>query len=235
MLEIRKRFHNDVAILYLTGDIDINSADLIEETGLLLKEGSKKILCNFNGVNLVDYNGLSILAIAYKNVINKKGSIKFCDVPSHVKELFKSTRLNVVFEIYGDEKVALNSFNVSSIVDKLHLRRRFKRIETHMKARFSPGLSGEGKLFTGNIFNLSGEGLFIFTKHTFPPGSQLYIELPIKEKGRFLPVMGTVIWLADKEIQPHCYPGMGIQFTDIDKFTQQKIVEFIEKHLIRRS
>ena len=47
--------------------------------------------------------------------------------------------------------------------------------------------------------------------------------------------MGRVIWLADKELQPHAYPGMGVEFVNLDKHTQTKIIDFIDKHLVLRS
>ena len=55
-----------------------------------------------------------------------------------------------------------------------------------------------------------------------------------KTKGT-LSLMGSVIWLADKEIQPHSYPGMGVNFVNLSKATQTKIVEFIDKNITRRS
>src|SRR4030042_6745328 len=112
-MEIRKRFSGNTAVLYIAGNIDIDSAAIIEETGILLKEGICRILCNFANVNVVDYNGLSILAIAYKNAANQKGILKFCEVPMHIKELFRAARLDMVFEIYADGETALQRFGLS--------------------------------------------------------------------------------------------------------------------------
>ena len=234
-MEIRKRFIKSVAVLYIAGNINVDSASLIEETGRLLKEGIQKILCNFANVNIVDYNGLSILAIAYKNVINLRGRLKFCNVGSHIKELFKAARLDTVFEIYADEENALKSFELTSKVDKLPLRRRFKRIDVNITARYKVGLSADTKLLKGKILNLSGEGLFIFSKDTFPASTQLYLEIGLIPEEKPLTMMGTVIWLADKELQPHAHPGMGVEFTNLSKRSQARIIEFIDKNITRRS
>lgn len=234
-MEIRKRFSKNIAILYITGNIDINSAGIIEETGRLLKEGMQKILCSFANVNIVDYNGLSILAIAYKNVNNQKGILKFCNVPAHIKELFKTARLDTVFEMQNDEKSALKSFELTTKVDKMVLRRRFKRIDVSITARYKTGLSADTKLSSGKVLNLSGEGLFIYSKNTFPVSTRLYLEITVGERKEPITMMGSVIWLADKKLQPHAYPGMGIRFANLGKKTQTKLIDFIDKRITRRS
>jgi anti-sigma B factor antagonist len=234
-MEIRKRFVKNIAVLYLAGNVDVNSANFIEETGHLIKENVQKILVNFANVNIVDYNGLSILGIAYKNVVNQKGILKFCDVPLHIKELFKTARLDKVFEIYNNEKDALQSFKLSTKVDKLHLRRRFKRIDINITARYKKGLSAKTKLLKGKVLNIGGEGLFIYSKNTFPVATQLYLEIELEKKKTPITMMGTVIWLADKKLQPHAYPGMGVSFMNLDKKLQDKIIFFIDKHITRRT
>lgn len=234
-MEIRKRFSDNIAILYITGNIDINSAALIEKTGQLLKEGIKKILCNFANVTMVDYNGLSLLAIAYKNVVNQKGALKFVSVPRHIKELFKMARLDAIFDIYSEEESAIKGFEITSKVDGLTLRRRFKRIDISIPVKYKVGLSAEQKLHKGKALNVSGEGLYVYTKETFPASTQIYLEIHLGQEKGPLTLMGTVIWLADKELQPHAFPGMGIKFTNVDKDSQARIIEYIDKNITTRS
>ena len=234
-MEIRKRFSNNVAILYISGKIDVNSAAIIEVTGSFIKEGIKKILCNFSNVEALDYNGLSVLAIAYKNAANQEGMLKFCNVPRSIKALFKASRLDLTFSIYRDEESALKSFDLSDKADKLRLRRRFERADIQTTLKYKVGLSANTKLLKGKILNISGEGLFVFTKNTYPTSAELYMELTLADAKRPLILTGTVIWLADKEIQPHSYPGMGIRFSGLDERTQTKIINFIDKNITTRS
>ncbi|MGB2706159.1 MAG: PilZ domain-containing protein [Candidatus Omnitrophota bacterium] len=234
-MEIRKRFFKNIAVLYVAHNIDIDSAALIEETGRLTKEGIQKILCNLANVNLVDYNGLSILTIAYKNVVNQKGIMKFCSVPAHIKGLLKAARLDTVFEMYADEESALKSFELSARVDRLSLRRRFKRIDVNIPVKYKVGLSADSKLSKGKILNMGGEGMFILSKHTHPASTQLYMEIGFDKTKKPLALMGTVIWLADKELQPHSYPGMGVELVNIAKRTQEELIAFIDKNITRRS
>jgi len=234
-MEIRKRFSNRIAVLYITGKVDINAAGFIEETGRLPKEGINKILCNFSNVTMVDYNGLSILAIAYKNIVNQRGAIKFCNVPAHIKELFKAARLDEVFDMFPDEESAIKGFDLTTKVDKLPLRRRFKRVDISTPVRFKIGVSTSNKLAKGKILNLSGEGMFIHAKNTFPVATDLYVEVLLSGIKSPLIITGMVVWLADKELQPHSYPGMGIKFKNIDKKSQDSIISYIDKNLTRRS
>ncbi len=234
-MEIRKRFLKNIAVLYIANNIDIDSAALIEETGRLLTGGTQKILCNFTNVNLVDYNGLSIISIAYKNVANRNGVLKFCNVPTHIKSLFKSARLESIFEMYADEKTALKSFELSAKIDKLIMRRRFKRIDVNIPVKYKTGVSSGIKFSRGKILNISGEGLFIFSKHIYPASTRLYMELGFNKTKKPLALTGSVIWLADRELQPHSYPGIGVEFMNISKRSQKKIIEFIDKNITRRS
>ena len=234
-MEIRKRFAKNILVLYVAGKIDIDAALFIEETGHFVKEGLKKVLCNFQNVDMVDYNGLSILAIAYKNAVNQDGVMKFCNVPKHIKELFKAARLDSVFEIHPDEESALKSFALSSKVDKLVLRRRFKRIDVNAHLKYKAGLSANTKLSSGKVLNLSGDGLFVHSKDTHPLGSKLYLEMTLGTGKKPIIASGAVIWLADKELQPHSYPGMGIEFVNLAKTTQVKVIDFIDKNITHRT
>ena len=234
-MEIRKRFSKNIAILYISGDININSASLVEETGKLIKEGTSEILCNFVNVNMVDYNGLSIIVIAYKNVVNQKGVMKFCNVPPHIKGLFKVSRLDKIFDMHENEELGTKAFALSSKVDKLLLRRRFKRIDLSFPTRFKTGVSSTGKMLSGKALNLSGDGLFVHTKNTFPISTELYVEIDLESSKNPLVLTGTVIWLADKKLQPHAYPGMGIRIANFDGKIQGKLIDFINKHLTMRS
>ena len=44
-----------------------------------------------------------------------------------------------------------------------------------------------------------------------------------------------VIWIADKELQPHYYPGMGVAFISIGQEKEKAIIDFIDKNIIHRA
>ncbi|MFA4993566.1 MAG: hypothetical protein WC571_06330, partial [Candidatus Omnitrophota bacterium] len=41
----------------------------------------------------------------------------------------------------------------------------------------------------------------------------------------------SVVWIPDKEVQPHEYPGIGVEFRNICADVQQKLIDFIERNL----
>jgi len=234
-MRIRVREAKGVSILDVSGKLDINAAELIEVTGGLLKYNKVNIVCNFAKAEQIDYDGLSILVIAYKNVINRKGKMKFCNMPSHAVSLLKTVRLDTVFEMYQDEKSAIRSFRepISSI-EKKSLRRRFKRLDTHVKVQYSllarPSQSSDGRLS-----NISGAGLYIRCKKTYPIKTKLNLEIKLPDIAEAMKISGSVVWNADKDVQPHEYPGMGIRFTDISYDEQKDILDYIDKNISHRS
>ncbi len=233
MLNIEFRKSNAIAILDLNGSIDIDSANLIEVVGWCLNNGYKDILCNFESVNLVDYAGLSVLAITYKDAVNHKGRIKFINVPAHIEKIFCFVYLDRVFEIYADEEVAVKSFQEDkaiSDIQKMHLRRRFKRLPLDIDIEFKVKTKDEG-YSRGKVLNISAVGLLVFAEKTYPLGEILDIKLSLLPKPGQVELDAKVVWLVQKEVQPQIYPGMGLEFYNLQSQRQQEILEFVDRNL----
>ena len=92
---------------------------------------------------------------------------------------------------------------------------------------------GSSPLYTGRLANISGAGIFVRTIHVLPPGSEVDLEIVLEGK-KPKHMHGTVLWVADKSLQPKLHPGMGIQFTELTQHGQEEIIEFIEKHIVHR-
>jgi len=234
-MKIKIRESKDVTILDAEGRIDIDASEFIETVGWVLKNNKIKILCNFENVELVDYSGLSILTIAYKNVTNHNGAMKFCNVALHIKELFKIVQMDKVFICYDNEQQALLNFDEKILeLEKKRLRRRFKRLETNIDASFTPK-NKPGKVYKGKVFNISGAGLFILTSNILPIRTQLLLEISVPNELVPIEMEGMVLWISDKNLQSYCYPGMGVQFISIDSQKQKDLLDFIDKNITHRS
>jgi len=233
----RIRDAGSISIVDVEGSIDINSSDIVETVGWLINSGRLKVVFNLENVDMVDYGGLSVIAIAYKNVINHSGKMKFLHVPLPVLELFKVVRLDLVFECYADEAAALGSFIEETEVNRMLLRRRFKRIGIHLKVRYRlDSAQTNPALFEEEVLNISASGIYISTKHTFPINSPLVLELNLPGEGmRPLSVHGRVVWLPDQELQPHSYPGMGVAFDHVSREAEGMIVDFVDKNITHRA
>src|SRR3989338_5859299 len=200
-MDIRIRELNNISRIDIDGQVYINSSEIIEAVGWLIKNKKKDILLNFDRVNMVDYSGISILAIAYKNVVNHKGKMKFCNVPLHVEELFKLVRLDSIFEICKDEESALNTFHYESPIDQAMLRRRFKRLDIQVDADFcADEVRSNSTWHRSKILNISGDGIFVHAKTTLPLGTKVVLRLNMPG-GAQIEAKGVVIWLAGTNAQ----------------------------------
>lgn len=234
-MSIRIRETDNIHILDIDGRVDINSSEIIEMVGWLVNSGKVNIIFNFENVDIVDYNGLSILAIAYKNIINHKGKLKLLNVPLSVVEMLKVVKLDSVFELYTDEETAINSFTESE-AEKMHLRRKFPRLDIHLNVKYRMVSDHKNpKEFHGNVLNISAAGLYIYTPHTLPIGTILDLQFDIPGSNASLEATGRVSWLSDKEIQSHAYPGMGVSFTHLTSEKERSIVDFIDKNVTHRA
>lgn len=233
MLEINFRRYKSVAILDLAGSIDIDSANLVEMAGWCMSNGYKDILCVLENVNLVDYAGLSVLAITYKDVLNHKSRIKLLHVPAHIRKVFCVSGLDRVFEMHEDEDFALKSFEedrIISEIQKKQLRRRFKRLP--MDVEFEYRLKNSSEPFhKGKVLNISAVGMLVFTPKIFPLGEILQIKLSLLPKPGELSLDAKIVWLVQKEIQQQIYPGMGLEFYNMEGPVQKKIIDFVDRNL----
>ncbi len=235
-MPLRFRESGNITIMDIDGNIDINSSDIIESIGYFVNSGKINFIINFENVNMVDYSGLSVLAIIYKNILNHKGKLKFLHVAPQIIELFKMVKLENVFEVYYDEESAVKSFYEAD-ASVPPLRRRFKRLDINLAVKYwlVGGSQRHPKVFDGEILNLSAAGLYIFSKYTFPINSQMEIELNLPGKIKFIDATVRVIWLADKELQPHYFPGMGAAFVQLTPDKEKAIIDFIDKNITNRS
>lgn len=234
MLNILCRQNGDIMVLYLSGDINIDSSNFIEAVGYHLESGITDFLCDFSEVNLVDYSGLSVLAIAFKNVLNHHGRIKFVNVAAHIKSILSLVCLDKVFEIYPAEQAALNSFHEDKAIDeikKMKLRRKFKRLPIVVPVEFKMKGSRDDAFHTGKVHNLSAIGAYIFSKKIYSLGDILTMRIYLNPKPGLLMFEGKVVWVAHKELMPQVSPGMGVEFHNISIEIQGKIVEFVERNL----
>lgn len=233
-MDIVPRQKDNIIVLYLSGDININSANLIEAVGYYLENGITDILCDFTNINLVDYAGLSVLAIAYKDVMNHHGRMKFTNVPLHIRNIFSAVCLDKVFELYENEDVALNSFKEDKIIEEIRkkrLRRRFKRLPILIPAYFKLKGSLEDRLQDGKVYNLSAIGAYILCKKLYALGDILALTMKLMPKPGEVTLEARVIWLAQKELMPQLYPGMGVEFYNISPKIQEQVVQFVERNL----
>ncbi|MCM8779605.1 MAG: anti-sigma factor antagonist [Candidatus Omnitrophica bacterium] len=234
-MEISVRRKQGVTILDLAGRIDVDSAILVETVGYLIHNGEMDILCNFEEVEFIDYTGISVIAVAYKEVVNNNGRIKFVNIPAHLRGIFSISGLDRTFEIFPSEDLGVNSFREDRIIEKIKrrpLRRRFKRLSVRINVEYRPVTAKkEEEFMRGQMLDLSAVGAYIMGPNKFSLNDMLDLRLHLKPKPGEMNVEARVVWLSDKQIQPQFHPGMGVEFYNLSTSAQKRIMDFIDRNL----
>jgi anti-anti-sigma factor len=234
MLEIRLRQFGNAIILDLCGRIDVDSANLVEVIGQCVRDGYLDILCSLENIQAIDYMGISVVAIAYKEVANHNGRMKLVNIPLHLRDVFTVSGMDRVIEIYTSEDAALNSLKEDKAIEeikRMQLRRRFKRLPVDLKIELKFEKDNTAECLKVEMLNLSAVGAFIFGCGKFKLGDDVVLKMKLAPKPEVLELDARVVWVPDKGVQPHEYPGIGVEFSHLSAADQQKIIEFIDRNI----
>jgi Tfp pilus assembly protein PilZ len=113
----------------------------------------------------------------------------------------------------------------------MQLRRRFKRLPIDIKVELKAKHGRDPVCLKLDVLNLSGIGAFIFGCDKFKLGDEVILKIKLPPKRKELELEAKVVWIPDKQVQPHSYPGLGVEFTHMPAGIQQELVEFIERNL----
>lgn len=99
-------------VVDLEGKITIGAGDvqMRETIANLAKEGATKIVVNMAKVTTIDSSGVGELVGCYTTVTNKGGKLKLCSLPEKISDILTVTQLITVFDVFADEKSAVESF-----------------------------------------------------------------------------------------------------------------------------
>jgi len=87
----------------------------------------------------------------------------------------------------------------------------------------------EGKEFDGLTGGIGGGGLFIESSTPLPPGTELSVEFALPDRPwDKLKARAKVAWTRNKPERYLLFPGMGVQFVDIDQKAQHLLVELVD-------
>ena len=234
MLEIKLRQTVSCIVLDLCGQVDVDSANLVEVVGQCVHDGYLDILCNLEDVQAIDYMGISVVVIAYKEVVNHQGRMKFVNIPVHLRHIFTVSGMDRTIEIYASEDLALNSFKEDKVIEnikRMQLRRRFKRLPIDLKIELKSKTDSFSDCLKVEMLNLSAIGAFIFGCGKFKLNDAVSLKMKLAPSQEVLELEARVVWVPDKGVQPHEYPGIGVEFSNLTSENQQKIIEFIDRNI----
>ena len=113
----------------------------------------------------------------------------------------------------------------------------YRRIPVQKEVRVEPRISltfrvryntPEGQQFESRAGGIGGGGLFIESSAPLAPGTELKVEfaLPDRPSQKF-ETRAKVAWARSKPERYLLFPGMGIQFTDIDPEAQARLIDLV--------
>ncbi|HTR36571.1 MAG TPA: STAS domain-containing protein [Bryobacteraceae bacterium] len=110
-LEIEAREREGVVILDLNGRLAVGGASVLrEKANAQMAQGHTKIILNLKDVDYIDSTGLGMMVICFTSLQKAGGMMKLEHLNRRNIELLLLTKLSTVFQIFGDEQDAVNSF-----------------------------------------------------------------------------------------------------------------------------
>jgi anti-sigma B factor antagonist len=111
--QISTREIEGITVVDAVGRLTLNDSrtqlrDLIH---VLSGDGQRKFLFNLAGVEFIDSDGMGELVRCYSAVRQSGGELKLVHVNKKVQDLLELTRISTLFEIYSEERAALEAFS----------------------------------------------------------------------------------------------------------------------------
>jgi anti-sigma B factor antagonist len=111
-MEIIEEALGNVYMVQLMGRLDASCASELKDKVLsMIDENKRNILIDLGGVDFIDSSGLGILVTCLRSVTKVGGLLKITSLQENPKNLFQTTRLDRVFEIFDDRNEAIKEFS----------------------------------------------------------------------------------------------------------------------------
>ena len=112
MIEVSVQDVGKAKVLSITGDVDLYSSPAVRKELISLTDHKvKNILVDLNRVSYMDSSGVATLVEGLQQIGKYKGRLALFGLHSVVKEVFELSRLDKVFDIYPDQKSALEKLS----------------------------------------------------------------------------------------------------------------------------
>lgn len=110
-MNITVREDGSVAILKLSGRLDLNSGTVLkEQVKKLFAKNTTSVHLNMAEVEFINSSGLGALVSIMKEARTRRGRLTLSNLATYVQEIFEITQLSHIFEIFPGEREALQSF-----------------------------------------------------------------------------------------------------------------------------
>jgi len=111
-MEIQRREKEGIAILDLKGRLMVGDASTLlrEKVNEEVAQGRNQVLLNLQHVDYIDSTGLGTMVICFTSLQKLGGGLRLFQLNRRNLELMLLTKLSTIFQIFGEEQEAINSF-----------------------------------------------------------------------------------------------------------------------------
>jgi anti-sigma B factor antagonist len=107
-MKIEMREEGGCRVVAISGSADVESAAALRQALLgAIEGGSKCIICDLGLTDFICSDALGVLITAYLKARMRGGFVRLADPQQHLKEVLATTRLDHLFDIFGDVKGAV--------------------------------------------------------------------------------------------------------------------------------
>ena len=110
MIDISSRDENGATVVDIEGKMNTEASPEAEKyMSALLDDGATKILMNFENLDFVASTGLRVILMTGKKLAKTGGKLAICNPNLTVMDVLKMSGFSKIFDVYENEKEALNS------------------------------------------------------------------------------------------------------------------------------
>lgn len=139
-----------------------------------------------------------------------------------------------VISLYGPNGALLGAISWKDIIERIIASDddvRFAHARAHARAPLAVKVkytTPEGKQFDSLTGGIGGGGLFIESSQPLAPGTELTVEFALPDRPwEKHKAKAKVAWTRNKPERFLLFPGMGVQFLDIDDKSRSELVELV--------
>jgi uncharacterized protein (TIGR02266 family) len=154
--------------------------------------------------------------------------------PGHQGELLDIDPSREIISLHGANGALLGAVSWPDVIERIAAGDediRFAHARAHARAPLAVKVkytTPEGKQFDSLTGGVGGGGLFIESSQPLAPGTELSIEFALPDRPwEKHKAKAKVAWTRNKPERFLLFPGMGVQFTDIEEKSRHDLVELV--------
>jgi anti-sigma B factor antagonist len=107
-MKILSRRVDDCQVLSVQGSADIDASAVLKEALIgAIEAGNTRIICDLGDTDFICSDALGVLITAYLKARSRGGWVRMADPNERLREVFQTTRLDQLFDVFDDVKQAM--------------------------------------------------------------------------------------------------------------------------------